>query len=124
MPLKRSIDNRTNSIQGLTRSVGKEGWGRGLMKSQTAPYIHKTLWKDVRNPMLYIVLIACYGRATAAPVARIILLCTCCCCMGFVVLKTGSCCSFFFITKSWQPSAILSFLHFFFEGLWMLRYRQ
>lgn len=38
--------------------------------------------------MLYIVIIASYGRATAAPVARIILLCTLCHCMGFVVLHS------------------------------------
>lgn len=38
--------------------------------------------------MLYIVIIASYGRATAAPVARFILLCTCCLCTGFVVFHS------------------------------------
>lgn len=102
------------------------------MKSHTAPYIHKTLWKDVRNPMLYIVLIACYGRATAAPVARFILLCICCC-KGFVVLKTQVAVVallFFFTNKVFAALRnffFFSLFSFFFlkiEGLWILRYTQ
>lgn len=93
MPFKRSIDNHTNSIQGLTRSVGKD---KGFNEISSIPYhIYTKHLGDLRNPMLYIVIIASYGRATAAPVARIILLCTCCHCMGFVVLHSrnlsGSC---------------------------------
>lgn len=84
MPFKRSIDNHKNSIQGLTRSVGKDGGFNEI----SIPYIHKTSWRDPRNPNLYIIIIASYGRATEAPVARIILLCTCCHCMGFVVLHS------------------------------------
>lgn len=92
MPFKRSIGNHTNSIQGSTRSVGKDGWrlGEDPMKFSNIPYhiyTQKTSWRDLRNPLLYIV-IASYGMATATPVARIILLCTCCHCMGFVVVHS------------------------------------
>lgn len=81
-------------FKGLTRSVGKDGCrgGGDSMKSPTyrTIYTQKTSWRDLRNPMLYIVIIASYGRATATPVARIILLCTCCHRMGFVVVHSWS----------------------------------
>lgn len=40
MPFKRSIGNHTNSIQGSTRSVGKDGWrsGEDPMKFSNIPY--------------------------------------------------------------------------------------
>lgn len=83
MPFKRSIDNHTNSFQGLTRSVGKEG---DSMKSPTyyAIYTQNSLETSQRPNAIHSI-IASYGRATAAPVARIILLCTC---LGFVVLHS------------------------------------
>lgn len=82
MPFKRSIDNHTNSIQGLT---GSEREGFDEISHRYHIYT-KTSWRDLRNPTLYIVIIASYGRATAAPVARFILLCICCHGMGFLVL--------------------------------------
>lgn len=91
MPFKRSIGNHTNSIQGVTRSFGKDGWRSGEDPMKVSNILHhiytKTFWRDLRNPVLYIV-IASYGMATATPVAKIILLCTGCHCMGFVFIHS------------------------------------
>lgn len=56
----------------LNWGVNKVSWrGRGIQWNlqHTITYIHRTSWRSFRNPMLYIVFIASYGRATAVPVA-------------------------------------------------------
>lgn len=63
------------------------------MKSPTYRTIYIYIYTNIlceksQKPNAIHSIIASYGRATAAPVARIILLCTCCHCMGFVVLHS------------------------------------
>lgn len=112
MPFKRSIDNHTNSFWGLTRSVGEDG---GFNEISNKPYhIYTNILEKFQKPNAIHSIIASYGRATAAPVARIILLCTCCHCMGFVVLHSqdlsGSCSSPFISLKQGLGSPQVFFL--------------
>lgn len=49
----------------------------GFNETSNIPDIHKNACRDLRNPMLYIAIIASYGSAAAAPAAGVPSLCTC-----------------------------------------------
>jgi len=70
MPFKRSIDIIPYKLNFRVTKVSRQGGGFNEISNIPLPYIYtKTAYRDLRNPLLYIVIIASYGRATAAPVA-------------------------------------------------------